>query len=186
MATFDQIRVSNPSAVPNGTDLIVVQKADGTPAAYTLSELSSYTQSVGFPAWQTDAYHGAHIQILNTGEPITHTSGQIVTFGFVVFDSGFYTNVGVLTIPTGVTMVEITAAIACFGTAPKLEIIRNGQTSDNARIASSVGANGFVQITSGPLSVSANQTFSIIAKDTTQLIARQESFLKIRTIEKLS
>lgn len=181
MATFSEIRTTiNPAAVPAGTDLVAVEKADGNPAVYTLDELAAYIAGVSLPTWQTDASHGAFLKISSALQP--HTGG-VVPFNVVVRDTGFYTSDGVLTIPTGVTKVQVVAQIESTVAAPTLMVIKNSSIAAPMAKVECIG--NYSQIVSPEFDVVAGDIVQIHCSDVTTII-NDTSYFSLRTTEKLA
>lgn len=182
MPDFIQIRASNPGAVPNGSDIVVVQKADGTPAGYTLTELATFINGITTPTWQTDAAHGCYLRVIPDGNATQQQTNSVIAFNQVVRDTGFYTSQGTVTIPAGVIRIQIVAQVKSSGTNPILSILKNGDTA--LPVAKVVGAGGYCLIVSPEITVSAGQTFQIHCANVTNIYATTETFFNVRTIEK--
>jgi len=127
MANFDDIQTANPTATPEDTDLIVVQKADGSAAAYTLLALSTYVSGASVPQWQTDNALGCALTVTyNTDPTIAHTIDGVVPYNTIIRDNGFYTSEGVITVPAGVTKIQIVGQVKTGDAAPVVRIIKDG------------------------------------------------------------
>jgi hypothetical protein len=178
MATFDEIRAANPLAVPVGTDLVVVQKADGTPAAFTLDELTAFVVGGSTPQWQIDAAHGCYLKC-NESSPIN----TIAMFNEVIRDSGFYASNGTIIIPAGVVRVQIVAQVKVSSEeAPVIAIVRNGD--DTVPVVKVKGAGNYALAVSPEVDVVPGETYSIQVTGSTGVIDQVESFFNVRTIEK--
>lgn len=178
MATFDVIRAANPTAVPVGSDLVVVQKSDGTPAAYTLDELAAYVVGASIPQWQTDAAHGCYLKVDDTS-PIN----TIIMFDQVIRDTGFYASNGTIIIPAGVTKIQIAAQVKVASEAnPVLSIVKDANLS--SPIVKVTGAGNYALAVSGEIDVSAGDSFAIHVGGVSGIADPVESFFNVRTLEK--
>lgn len=182
MADYIGIRSSNPGAQPAGSDIIVAQKADGTPSAYTLTELAAFFSGVSFPQWQTDAANGA---LVTVGSHVSNTIPMpdgVVTYNFVIRDTGFLTSPGVYTIPLNALKVEISAGVYSTGATPTIRIIKNDVT--NNPIAVTQGSGGYASVHSHELDVTAGDTFVITVTGAVNVYMRNQTFFSIRVTER--
>ncbi len=178
MSTFSQIQTDNSGAIPADTDLIVVEKADGNPAAYTLLELAAHVNGITFPQWQTDAAHGALLRINIASQP---HDGGVVPFDKIVRDNGFYTASGILTIPSNVTKVQVVAQITSTVAGPTLMVVKNSDTASPEAKVDCVGTHS--QIISPEFDVVAGDIIQIHCSDIGSIL-NGTSHLSIRTLEK--
>lgn len=173
---------ANPTAVPNGNDRIAILKANGDPASYTLDQLAALTQSVSFAQWQTDAYHGVRARAVVDGDgQFSHSSG-VVPFNTPLFDSGYYASSGTFVVPLNVAYIEVVSHISCVGATPVISVVKNNSTT----LCRKTGVSGSVDIHSGTLAVNAGDSIQITLTGTTAVNESAETFLSIRTLEKLA
>ena len=180
MATFSEIKTTNPGAIPAATDLLVTEKADGNPAAYTLAEIATYVQGVVGPQWQTDAAHGCHLDLSTALPTMTH-GGGVIPYSEVIRDSGFFTVDGVMTIPANVTKVQVVAQVETLDPNPTLMIIKNSDTTNPIAIVDCYGTYG--QVVSPEFEVIAGDLIQIHCSDVTSLITKN-CYFNLRTLEK--
>lgn len=180
MATFDEIRAGNAGAIPASTDKMVVAKADGNPAVYTLAELAAYIQGVTSPQWQTDAAHGCHLE-MNSVQPSQPHNGGVIPFNEVIRDTGFYTLDGVMTILANVTKVQVVAQVRSLDPNPTLMVVKNADATNPIAIVDCTGNHG--QIVSPEFEVVAGDQIQIHCSDITTLYT-DLSYFNLRTLEK--
>lgn len=174
----------NPSAVPNGSDLIFAYKADGSPAAYTLNEISTFVNGVSQPTWVTDSHQGCRIGLPNdVGASISMQAG-VIPYSRVLEDSNYYANPGTIIIPVGVERIQVIAGIKANTTTDGylLRILRNTQTVSAIKAGKEYGL-----IVSPPFVVSAGDTITVTSDIALTLSDFSDSnFLSVRAIEKLA
>jgi hypothetical protein len=184
MATFDEIRQLYPAAVPVGTDLVAVEKADGTPAALTLAQIAAYINGISSPTWQTDAAHGCYLGMVGAQGGITsHGADGVVTFDKIIWDTGFYTAEGTITIPNGVTKVQVVAQLSSVDADPILSIVKNADAVNP--IVRVQGYGTYNQIVSPEIAVESGDILQIHCTAVTHL-NHSDCFFNVRTIEKVA
>lgn len=180
MSTFDEMRTANAGAVPNSTDLIVVQKQDGTPGVYTLTEFATFLNGITTPTWQTDSAHGCYLTIAG-GSTVTQTD-SVIAFDNIDRDTGFYASQGSILIPSGVIRIQIVAQVKATNATPTLKILKDG--NNTTPIAVNVGAGGYSIVVSPEITVAAGDTFQIYCAGAGSIYRSAETFFNVRTIEK--
>ena len=185
MPNLSDIRAANTSAVPNATDQIFAYKADGTPAAYTLLELSTYLNGVSYPQWLTDANSGCTLELtpINGSGSVPLTDG-IVPFNVTVSDTGYYTTSGVMTIPTGVTRVQVNGGLKLTDTGAKLSLVKNGDTANPICVVES--SSQYLTLVSPDFQVSATDTISVVLTASNSVFPTENTYMTLRAVEKLS
>lgn len=182
MADFNAIRALNPTATPSGTDLVVVQKADGNPAAYTLNELSAFIVGASQPTWQTDAAHGCYLTVMHSTGTYS-IPDSIIPFNIdgIVWDTGFWANEGVVIIPTGVIKIQIIAQIKTTNDSPTLYILKDADLIKPIAVVK--GAGGYALVVSPEIAVQAGDSFNIYCEGAGSFLT-SETYMNVRTIEK--
>jgi hypothetical protein len=184
MPNFDVIRASNPTAVPEDTDLIVIQKANGGAASYTLQELAAYVAGVSLPVWLTDASNGCLLSIVFGGDTtMSHTSAGILPFNNIIRDTGFYASQGTITVPAGVSKLQIIAQVKTTLANPTVRVIKDGSIA--VPIVQVTGAGGYALVVSPEIDVSIGDDFQIHCDAAGSISLGSETFFNVRTTEKL-
>ena len=157
---LDYIRNTlNPSAIPAGSDLIFARKADGSPAAYELSELATFFAGIGLSLPEPQSGARVFISNIQTGlTTVTHTGG-IVPFSNALNDDGYFTSVGTFTMPSNVKGAEFVCNIRTTSSTPTVSLIRNGDI-DNP-VATAEGVGGYVSFNTGPVQVVASDYYQV-------------------------
>lgn len=171
-------RLTQGAFTPTNTDLIHVVQ-NGQSFVCMLDELSLLLQGATVEHSRQTAFRGALI-LANTAA--TPEDGAPVTFVSSVYDTDSFFSGGMpsrLTIPIGVTAVEITGAFETLATTARLDVIKNGATFDGAPFGAY--SNGCISISSGIIPVSGGDYFEIIS----ELIAsyNTNSWLAIKVLE---
>lgn len=181
---LDYIKTTlNPSAVPNGSDLIFAYKADGSPAAYTLNELSTFINGVSQPTWVTDSHQGCLVGLPNDAGSSISIAAGVIPYSRVIEDSNYYASPGTIIIPTGVTRIQVIAGIKANTTTDGylLRVMRNAQTVSAIKAGKEYGL-----ITSPTFLVSAGDVITITSDIALTLSDFTDAnFLSVRAIEKL-
>jgi hypothetical protein len=182
MATFASIKLANSLAVPAGTDLVVVEKADGTPATYTLDELAAYISGVTLPQWLTDASNSCYLTMTTqTNDFITVVDNTPIPFNTITRDSGYYLTDGTVLIPTGVTKVIVNAQFRATNGGEAI-LIKNQDAANPLYRGSS--ASGWYNLNSCEIDVVAGDELQIIGVGVGAVFV-DESIFYIKAAEKL-